>query len=108
MPQTDPSLRTLNSSPRRTRRGGEGPLPLRSRGPSPPLIQQLRINGLAYFYSATVVYFCSALDSLLTPNRAPPTPDPVEDVFLPLHPFQLRSEERRVGQAGSCRWSPTQ
>jgi hypothetical protein len=37
-PQTDPAPRTLNSPPRRKRRGGVGPLSLRSRGPTPPQI----------------------------------------------------------------------
>jgi hypothetical protein len=50
-------------TPRRMRLGVEGPLPLRSRGPSTPQTQQLHTYPLAYFYSATVDWFCSALDS---------------------------------------------
>lgn len=45
------------------RLGVEGPLPLRSRGPSTPHYQQLHTHLLAYFYSAPVAWFYSALDT---------------------------------------------
>ncbi len=53
--------RALRSTPQNAPRGRR-PLPLRSRRPSTPHTQQLHIYLLAYFYSATVAWFCSALD----------------------------------------------
>ena len=50
---------------------GAGPLPLRSRAPAPQQILKQLLTPLAHFYSATVVYFYSALDRVaLTLSRA--------------------------------------
>src|ERR1035441_5686160 len=69
-PQTKPILRTLNP-PLRTRFGGEGALPLRSRAPSPPKNPALPSTLLVPFYSAPVVSFYSGLDNgvLMSVNR---------------------------------------
>jgi hypothetical protein len=48
--------------PHRACLGGEGPFPLRSRGPSPPHTHQLHTQPLASFYSAPVAWFYSDLD----------------------------------------------
>ena len=57
--------RAANGPILRTHLGVEVPLPLRSRGPSTPHTQQpdLATKQLAYFYSAPVAWFYSALDS---------------------------------------------
>src|ERR1017187_8229543 len=62
-PQTKPILRTLNL-PRRMRFGGEGPLPLRSRAPSPPKNPALPSTLLVPFYSAQWSPFTPALTML--------------------------------------------
>jgi len=51
------------AEPPQTRLGGEGPLPLRSSVPPPPNTQQPYFQLLAYFYSAPLAWFCSALDT---------------------------------------------
>ena len=61
----NPILRTLNPTPLQTDRVVEGPLPLRSRGPSTTHNQQLHTHLLADFYSAPVAWFYSALDTLV-------------------------------------------
>jgi hypothetical protein len=74
----EPHLRIARlNSPLQTHLGVKGPLPLRSSGPSTPTIP-LHPNSppLAYFYSAIVVWFCSALDTTVTPAvRANDTTD---------------------------------
>ena len=63
-PQTGTAPRHLTAThpAPRTRRGAEGPLPLRSRAPSVPQIPALTLTLLAYYYSVTLAYFHSGLD----------------------------------------------
>jgi hypothetical protein len=58
-PETKPASRTLIP---KTPLRGEEPLPLRSRGPSPLNTKQSHCQLLAYFYSAPLAWFYSALD----------------------------------------------
>ena len=62
-----PHLPNADSTPR-TRLGGEGPLPLRSSAPPPPNTQQPDCQLLAYFYSAPLAWFYSALDTIGGPD----------------------------------------
>jgi hypothetical protein len=49
---------------RRTHCWGAGPLPLRSRSPAPQQILKQLLTSLAHFYSATLAYFYSGLDTM--------------------------------------------
>jgi hypothetical protein len=57
------SFESASAYPEKLRRGGEEPLPLRSRGSSPPHTQHLLTHLLAYFCSAPLAGFHSALDT---------------------------------------------